>query len=162
MEVRTWWMDILQASEVLRVPTTVWCQDVHYLEVIRDLTRVRMAVFLYDPYSGNRMVVDEDAPVEAAVDAEQPTSSTSSSSSSDELVADEDVHYYAREKAVETDSCFYALELDVSPEEGEWLSRHPRKAAVWLSKKMEAKSRRCGASFPSPRRRSSTWLRLRS
>ena len=99
--------------------------------------------FLYDPYSGKTMAVDTQDPA-------VPTSSSSAaSSSSDEMLTEEQIHLVNKQKVVDKvtpatatdDSCFYALEMDISREEGEWLSKHPRKAVIWLSKKMESKSK---------------------
>ena len=93
--------------------------------------------FLYDPYSGKTMAVNEEEPQGA-------TSSSSSSSSSDELLPAQDLRLRdepSERREVPEEDSFYALEMDVTPAEGEWLSRHPRKAAIWLSKKMEAKSK---------------------
>lgn len=36
---------------------------------------------------------------------------------------------------------FYALELEVTKEDGIYLSNHPRKAAIWLSRKVQEKGK---------------------
>ena len=36
---------------------------------------------------------------------------------------------------------FYVLELEVDPETQSFLRRHPRKAAIWLSRKMQEKGK---------------------
>ena len=36
---------------------------------------------------------------------------------------------------------FYALEIDVSEESAKFLHAHPRKMAIWLSKRMQEKSK---------------------
>ena len=36
---------------------------------------------------------------------------------------------------------FYALELEVTKEDAEFLSKHPRKAAIWMSKKVQEKGK---------------------
>ena len=72
------------------------------------------------------------------------SSSSSSSSSSEELQPDVPM---TRQKArvpkrkQSEKSTFYALEIEVDKEQAEYLMAHPRKAAIWLSKKMQEKSK---------------------
>ena len=103
--------------------------------------------FLLDESTGERMLVDDEGD-------NASSSATSSTSSDSELMPDEDhkVLYNKGEnqprqrtpkpsKEPTEVPVFYALELDVTTEEANWLMKHPRKAAIWLSKKMEAKGK---------------------
>ena len=105
------------------------------------------------PHQGadGRFLVDETTGARYMVDTDQEDDTISSSSSSAfsdrELVPDGDHAYFVKKTKVTTyrgrarqPEVFYAMEIDMDEQDARWLARHPRKAAVWLSKKMEAKS----------------------
>lgn len=70
------------------------------------------------------------------------SSSSSSSASSEELQPDEPMRDPAARKRKEPEEGgFYALEIEVPEEAAAYLREHPRKAAIWLSKKMQEKGK---------------------
>lgn len=90
---------------------------------------------MWDPYSGRQWVTEEK---------ENEDGISDSSSISEELVPDE------RDEALrvsmvgegEPAEVFYALELEVTPAELEKLSKFgSHRSAIWLSKKMQEKSK---------------------
>ena len=93
--------------------------------------------FLYDTYSGKKMVTEEPEELEPAA------SSSSSSSSSEELVPDDREEALLAEVHQEDQETFFAMEIDVSEEDFAWLAKNcnRRKANVWLSKKMSEKGK---------------------
>ena len=86
----------------------------------------------------------EDGRVDLEGDQSDSDSSTSSSSStsSEELRPDVDMRQARshKRKAPEA-SGFYALEIEVDESTAQYLRAHPRKAAIWLSKKMQEKGK---------------------
>ena len=81
-------------------------------------------------------------------DEDQPTelfSSSDESASSDELLPDEQLQAERpppkRKLDTGDEMSFYALEIDVSEEDQQYFMRHPRKLNIWLSKKMQEKSK---------------------
>ena len=75
--------------------------------------------------------------------AESDSSSSTSSSSSEELRPDPQVPMDTSEprKRKEPQTGFYALEIDVDEATADYLRAHPRKAAIWLSKRMQEKGK---------------------
>ena len=107
----------------------------------------RQGRFLIDEMTGQCLLVDDDG-------QNVSSSSTSSTLSESELMPDEDhkvlYHHGANmvneksfksQKETKAVPVFYALEMEVTNEEADWLAKHPPKAAIWLSKKMEAKGK---------------------
>ena len=93
--------------------------------------------FSYDPYYG-RMNVDEES------------SSSSSSDESEEMIADHKMQHQDKQTMmtdrVETtpridDQAIFALEIEVDTDDASFFLHHPRKASIWLSKKMQEKGR---------------------
>eukprot|EP00438_Fugacium_kawagutii_P009905 Skav216398 [mRNA] locus=scaffold457:290346:293534:+ [translate_table: standard] len=104
--------------------------------------------FLYDNYEGKKFITEEpDAQVDDGDDDSSSTTSTSSSSSSasEELLPDVpqqpggEVHV----TSTENEETFFAMELDIGMEDFVWLSKNNsrKKANVWLSRKMDEKSK---------------------
>ena len=100
--------------------------------------------FSWTPYGGR--VNLEETPSSSS------SSSTASEASSEEMIAD--APEGQREKRKETaptknkdakkrkeKDYMVALEIEVTPEDAKHFLSHPRKAAIWLSKRMEAKSK---------------------
>ena len=97
--------------------------------------------FLYDPYDGRTWQVDED---EAQSEKKSAEAEETSSTSSEELLRDEPGRDDQGHREGDDDGDhFYVLELDLEPEDMEWLSRNSRgyKPSVWLSKKMSEKGK---------------------
>ena len=99
-------------------------------------------------------------------DAESSSSSSTSSSSSEELRPEppvpRDTSADRKRKDPEPPG-FYALEIDVDEATATYLRAHPRKAAIWLSKRMQEKGKNTiGNTFPWSARRSLTLLRPRN
>ena len=92
-------------------------------------------LFLWDPYSGRQWVTEEK---------ENEDGTSDSSSISEELVPDErdEALHVSMVGESEPAEVFYALELDVTPAELEKLSKFgSHRSAIWLSKKMQEKSK---------------------
>ena len=92
--------------------------------------------FSWEPYGGR-------VNVEASEEEDESSDSTSSSSS-EELRPDvPDVPRPAvrKRKKEQTDDSLFVFEISVEPEDTKFLMNHPRKAAIWLSKKMESKGK---------------------
>lgn len=73
---------------------------------------------------------------------------SSSSEDSEEMIPDEDrgsssprTSAMKRPYGGDEEDVFYALELEVTKEDGIYLSNHPRKAAIWLSRKVQEKGK---------------------
>ena len=89
---------------------------------------------------GERVSVDGGGP-----DGSE-TSSSSSSASSDELMPDTSTGGHKRKAPPQqfnqqVAEGFYVLEIEVDPETQSFLRKHPRKAAIWLSRKMQEKGK---------------------
>ena len=99
-----------------------------------DTSKLR---FSYDPYYG-RMNVGEES------------STSSSSDESDELIADREMKSGDKQTMMADrieltprmdDQAIFALEIEVEPDDAQYFMHHPRKASIWLSKKMQEKGR---------------------
>ena len=121
--------------------------------------------------SGGRINLDDDP--SQRDEGPSSSSSSSSTSSSEELRTEvEERRRKAKEprrsrgnkrKADEgpEEGQFYALEIEVTEEESSYLMKHPRKAGIFLSKKMQEKGKERGENWTSSRRRTSILRRPR-
>ena len=88
--------------------------------------------FSWTPYEGKVLLEDDD------------DSSSYSSSSSEELKADtpeQKEQMFAHAEAFVEEHAMFSLEIDIDFYDAQYLSKHPHKAEVWLSKKMQEKGR---------------------
>lgn len=87
--------------------------------------------FSWTPFAG-RVALEEDS---------SSNDSIADSDSSEELVEDQPHSTSKSSKRKPEDDFFLMKEIEVSQEDAQYLRAHPRKAAIWLSKKMEMKSK---------------------
>ena len=90
--------------------------------------------FSWTPFSG-RVALEEDS---------SSDDSGAGSDTSEELVEDQPSptsRPLTSQKRKKEDDFFLMMEIEVSPEDAQYLKAHPRKASIWLSKKMEMKSK---------------------
>ena len=88
--------------------------------------------FSWTPFSG-RDALEEDS---------SSDDSGAGSDTSEELVEDQPSptsRPLTSQKRKKEDDFFLMMEIEVSPEDAQYLKAHPRKASIWLSKKMEMK-----------------------
>ena len=101
--------------------------------------------FDWDPYNG-RVNVDESSSSDSS-----SSSSTSSSSDDEEMVPDREMKRRKKNERIEfqqktqkKDSGqeeVYALEIDIKPKDAQWLHNHPNRSHIWLSRKLQEKSK---------------------
>eukprot|EP00438_Fugacium_kawagutii_P004153 Skav203992 [mRNA] locus=scaffold3297:153239:156406:+ [translate_table: standard] len=88
--------------------------------------------FSWEPYSGRVDLEPEESQMDASSD---------SSDSSEELLPDEKKRRLDDKPDDEEKSVAYSLEIPMEPEDVQYLANHPRKAAIWMSKKLDAKTK---------------------
>ena len=83
--------------------------------------------FSWEPYSGRINLESSDS------------DSSGSSDSSEELVPEQPA--VKRPRNIQNETFFYALEIPLEEVDLDYLSEHPKKASIWLSKKLEARGK---------------------
>lgn len=92
------------------------------------------AQFLWGPYNGRQWITDGLE--------EEDDDSSSSSSTSEELVRDQVPEDVKEVNMVKSQDVFYVFEMDIDQQEMKQLAKlGPKKATVWLSKKMQDKGK---------------------
>ena len=81
-------------------------------------------------------------------DDQSSSDSSSSSSSDEELISEKEMKrrkvdqaHLAEKMDVENEHHVYALEIDITSDDIKWISKHPQKSAIWMSRKVMEKGK---------------------